>query len=89
MAPVKIWIKRVFGIGQAQSLTWTRDPFDRLIVAKAMAANAKLITHDENIRLNFLRKRCGNDGLLNIHIPSGSRLSALSASMASAFWPSR
>ena len=36
-------------IGQAQSLTWTRDPFDRLIVAQAMAAKAKLITHDENI----------------------------------------
>jgi PIN domain nuclease of toxin-antitoxin system len=40
-------------VEQAQTLTWTRDPFDRLIVAQAMAANAKLITHDENIRMNF------------------------------------
>jgi PIN domain nuclease of toxin-antitoxin system len=40
-------------VGRAQSLTWTRDPFDRLIVAQAITASAKLITHDETIRMNF------------------------------------
>lgn len=40
-------------VEQAQSLLWTRDPFDRLIVAQAMATGADLITHDENIRANF------------------------------------
>jgi len=29
--------------------SWTRDPFDRLIVAQAMIANAALITKDESI----------------------------------------
>ena len=29
--------------------TWTRDPFDRLIVAQAIAAQAPLITKDESI----------------------------------------
>jgi len=37
----------------ALTLTWTRDPFDRLIVAQAIAAGAGLITCDENIRANF------------------------------------
>lgn len=41
-------------VDAAQALTWTRDPFDRLIVAQAIAAGAKLITHDENIRTHFL-----------------------------------
>lgn len=40
-------------IQQAEGLTWTRDPFDRLIVAQAMAANARLITHDTHIREHF------------------------------------
>lgn len=40
-------------IDRARRLTWTRDPFDRVIVAQAIAANARLITHDENIRANF------------------------------------
>jgi len=40
-------------VGYAQDLVWTRDPFDRLIVAQAMAANARLITRDESIRQNF------------------------------------
>jgi PIN domain nuclease of toxin-antitoxin system len=40
-------------VEHAQTLTWTRDPFDRLIVAQAITADAKLITHDENIRANF------------------------------------
>jgi PIN domain nuclease of toxin-antitoxin system len=40
-------------VEQAQALSWTRDPFDRLIVAQAMAAGAGLITHDENIRAHY------------------------------------
>jgi len=34
-------------------LEWTRDPFDRIIVAHAMAKNIKLITKDERISANF------------------------------------
>jgi PIN domain nuclease of toxin-antitoxin system len=37
-------------INAATSLTWTRDPFDRLIVGDALAANARLLTKDETIR---------------------------------------
>lgn len=37
---------------QAQALSWTRDPFDRLIVATALAANAPLVTRDEIIQAN-------------------------------------
>ncbi len=35
---------------RAQTLDWTRDPFDRLIVAEALVANGALITRDDNIR---------------------------------------
>lgn len=34
----------------AVNLSWTRDPFDRLIAAHAIVANAPLITADETIR---------------------------------------
>lgn len=34
---------------------WTRDPFDRLIVANAKAAGASLITKDERIRKHYRR----------------------------------
>ena len=34
----------------AKALTWTRDVFDRIIVATAMAAEAQLITKDTTIR---------------------------------------
>ena len=34
----------------AAGLTWTRDPFDRLIVADALSANCPLLTKDEVIR---------------------------------------
>jgi PIN domain nuclease of toxin-antitoxin system len=34
----------------ANSLSWTRDPFDRLIAAHAIVANAPLVTADETIR---------------------------------------
>jgi len=37
---------------QAEALSWTRDPFDRLIVATALAANASLLTRDEIILAN-------------------------------------
>jgi len=34
----------------AGGLSWTRDPFDRIIVAQALAAGARLATADEAIR---------------------------------------
>jgi len=34
----------------ALSLSWTRDPFDRLIAAHALSMGATLITADERIR---------------------------------------
>lgn len=37
----------------AQSLSWTRDPFDRLIAAHAIVANAPLLTADKTIRKNL------------------------------------
>jgi len=37
----------------AESLSWTRDVFDRLIVAEAKFANAKLITKDSNIHKHY------------------------------------
>ncbi len=38
----------------AGALTWTRDPFDRMIVAHAMVANAALVSKDR-----LIRKHCG------------------------------
>ena len=40
-------------IGAARELNWTRDPFDRLIVAEAMLAEAGLVTKDRLIRKHF------------------------------------
>lgn len=37
----------------ADHLTWTRDPFDRLIAAHAMAFGAELCTRDAEIRDNY------------------------------------
>jgi PIN domain nuclease of toxin-antitoxin system len=37
----------------AGGLSWTRDPFDRIIVGDAIAANTRLITKHEKIRDNF------------------------------------
>jgi PIN domain nuclease of toxin-antitoxin system len=34
----------------AAGLTWTRDPFDRLIVADALAAGTSLLTRDDRVR---------------------------------------
>lgn len=36
----------------AGALSWTRDPFDRIIVGDAIAANTQLITKDQLIRDN-------------------------------------
>jgi PIN domain nuclease of toxin-antitoxin system len=39
---------------EAIDVDWTTDPFDRLIVAQAIAnSNAKLITRDRLIRKNY------------------------------------
>lgn len=37
----------------AASLDWTRDPFDRLIVGDALAANSQLLTKDDIIHANL------------------------------------
>jgi PIN domain nuclease of toxin-antitoxin system len=40
-------------VAVAAQLPWTRDPFDRLITAQAMAEHATLLTRDKVIRANF------------------------------------
>ena len=40
-------------IAQARSMTWTRDPFDRIIAGQAAAHRASLITPDRQIREHF------------------------------------
>jgi len=40
-------------VARARSFAWTRDPFDRLIVANAMADGARLLTADQLILANF------------------------------------
>lgn len=37
-------------VTRAHGMTWTRDPFDRLIAAQALAAGALLLTRDETLR---------------------------------------
>jgi PIN domain nuclease of toxin-antitoxin system len=37
----------------ARGLTWTRDPFDRLIVGHAAIAQASLLTKDRTIRQHY------------------------------------
>ena len=37
----------------AESFTWTRDPFDRLIAAQASLQNSLLITKDKTIHNNY------------------------------------
>jgi PIN domain nuclease of toxin-antitoxin system len=39
----------------ASLLTWTRDPFDRLLVAQAQLNRAKIITKDRLIRKHYAR----------------------------------
>lgn len=41
----------------AHDLTWTRDPFDRLIVADAIAASQTLVTRDRDIHRHFADAR--------------------------------
>lgn len=38
---------------KATSLDWTREPFDRIIVAQAIAREASLVTRDQTILANF------------------------------------
>lgn len=40
-------------VNAATKLDWTRDPFDRMIVGHATAADARLVTRDETIRSHF------------------------------------
>jgi PIN domain nuclease of toxin-antitoxin system len=40
-------------IQKAMLIDWTRDPFDRLIVAHTMAKESKLLTKDEKILHHF------------------------------------
>lgn len=40
-------------VGYALDLTWTRDPFDRLLVATALLHRAPLITRDQTIHEHF------------------------------------
>lgn len=44
-------------VGAATDLTWTRDPFDRLICAQAVAENEILLTKDRKIRANLALAR--------------------------------
>lgn len=37
-------------VAKAQNLNWTRDPFDRLIVAETLVVGGLLVTRDEKIR---------------------------------------
>lgn len=39
-------------VAQALNQSWTRDPFDRLIVGTAMAEQRPLLTRNESIRAN-------------------------------------
>ena len=38
---------------EALGITWTRDPFDRIIVAQAKIRNSPLVTRDREIRLHY------------------------------------
>ena len=42
-------------ITEAMGLTWTRDPFDRLITAHASCDNSLLLTRDESILAHYSR----------------------------------
>lgn len=44
-------------VGAATDLTWTRDPFDRLICAQAVAEQQPLLTKDRTIRKNLALAR--------------------------------
>jgi PIN domain nuclease of toxin-antitoxin system len=40
-------------VAAARDVSWTRDPFDRIIVAQATLAGARLVTKDRLIRKHF------------------------------------
>lgn len=40
-------------VARAREITWTRDAFDRLIAAQALADGARLVTKDNRIREHF------------------------------------
>lgn len=40
-------------VGRAMRLSWTRDPFDRLLVATAQHHTARLVTRDRTIQEHF------------------------------------
>jgi len=44
-------------INESISLDWARDPFDRIIVANAIANDAVLITKDTKILENYVKAR--------------------------------
>lgn len=44
-------------IEHARGISWTRDPFDRIIVATAIADDVDLITRDATILTHFARAR--------------------------------
>ncbi len=44
-------------ISQALAVNWTRDPFDRMIVAQAGLDNSVLISKDENILNHYAHAR--------------------------------
>jgi PIN domain nuclease of toxin-antitoxin system len=48
-------------VANAVQLTWTRDPFDRLIVAQALAQSVSLVTADKVIRKHYARALWGKN----------------------------
>jgi PIN domain nuclease of toxin-antitoxin system len=40
-------------VKEARTLSWTRDPFDRLIVAETIVAQGRLVTKDLSIQQHF------------------------------------
>ena len=45
----------------ARELSWTRDPFDRLITAGAIAANQPLLTREREIRRHYAAAFWGDE----------------------------
>jgi PIN domain nuclease of toxin-antitoxin system len=46
-------------VREAEKQNWTRDPFDRLIVAQASLLNAPLITRDSTIHKHYSKAMWG------------------------------
>ena len=44
-------------VHQSLAMSWTRDPFDRLIVAQAAVGNDILLSKDERIQANYALAR--------------------------------